>query len=164
MTKPVHACPAGGTRGLTDGEKALVRSVFGAAVDVEPVTIRRKRWFPFQPANTAMAPMGHIHFPAEHVAYHDDFSAGPVTSQGLFIHEMTHVWQAQEKGRFWLPLMRHPFCRYDYAVRPGQPLHRYGIEQQAEIVRHAFLLRNGYKLRGAPPLAQLESILPFTGT
>lgn len=163
MTKPVHACPAGATRNLTDGEKALVRSVFGHAIDVDPVTIRRRRWFPFQPVNTAMAPMGHIHFPAEHVLYHDDFSAGPLHAQGLFIHEMTHVWQAQERGRFWLPLMRHPFCRYDYAIRPGLPLHRYGIEQQAEIVRHAFLLRSGYGLRGAPPLEQLESILPFTG-
>nr|WP_245638439.1 basic secretory family protein [Croceicoccus bisphenolivorans] len=146
---------------MTDGEKALVGSVFNSAIDVDPVTIRRKRWFPFQPTNTAMAPMGHIHFPAEHIAYADDFSAAPVSAQGLFIHEMTHVWQAQQRGRFWLPLMRHPFCRYDYAIRPGQPLHRYGIEQQAEIVRHAFLLRNGVALRGAPPLAQLESILPF---
>lgn len=106
--------------------------------------------------------MGHIHFPAEHVSYADDFSAATLGAQGLFIHEMTHVWQAQERGRFWLPLMRHPFCRYDYAVKPGQPLRKYGIEQQAEIVRHAFLLRRGYKLRGAPPLEQLESILPFT--
>jgi len=151
-------------RGLTDGEKSLVRSVFGAAIDVEPVTIRRKRWFPFQPANVAMAPMGHIHFPSEHISYADDFASAPLTAQGLFIHEMTHVWQAQERGRFWLPLMRHPFCRYDYAIRPGQPLHKYGIEQQAEIVRHAFLLRMGYALRGAPPAAQLETILPFTPT
>jgi len=146
---------------LTDGEQALVRSLFGTAIDVGPVTIRRRRWFPLQPVDTAMAPMGHIHFPAEHIDYADDFSAAPLTSQGLFLHEMTHVWQAQVRGRFWLVLMRHPFCRYDYAVRPGQPLTSYGIEQQAEIVRHTFLLRNGYPLRGAPPLAQLESILPF---
>lgn len=108
-----------------------------------------------------MAPMGHIHFPAEHVDYHEDFAAAPLSAQGLFIHEMTHVWQAQERGRFWLVLMRHPFCRYDYAIRPGQPLRSYGIEQQAEIVRHAFLLERGYNLRGAPALAQLQTILPF---
>jgi len=138
-----------------------VRSVFGPAIDVEPVTIRRRRWFPFQPVGTVMAPMGHLHFPAGHSAYSNDFSTSPLSAQGLFIHEMTHVWQAQERGRFWLPLMRHPFCRYDYAIRPGQPLTAYGIEQQAEIVRHAFLLRHGVKLRGGPPLEQLESILPF---
>lgn len=146
---------------MTDGEKALVRSIFGAAIDVEPVTVRRKRWFPFQPTNVAMAPMGHLHFPAEHVAYCDDFASGPLSSQGLFLHEMTHVWQAQQRGRFWLPLMRHPLCRYDYAVRPGAAFTSYGIEQQAEIVRHVFLLRQGHTFAGAPPLAQLESILPF---
>lgn len=126
-----------------------------------PVTIRRRRWFPFQPTNTAMAPTGHLHFPAGHVSYCDDFAGASLGAQGLFIHEMTHVWQAQQRGRLWLPLMRHPFCRYDYAVRPGQPLTAYGIEQQAEIVRHVFLLRRGHALIGAPPLAQLESILPF---
>ena len=31
---------------------------------------------------------------------------------------------------------------------------------QAEIVRHVFLLRHGLPLPGAPPLEQLESILP----
>ena len=47
---------------------------------------------------------------------------------------MTHVWQAQTSGRFYLPLMRHPFCRYAYELKPGKPFERYGIEQQAEIV------------------------------
>ena len=50
---------------------------------------------------------------------------------------MTHVWQAQKSGRFYLPLMRHPFCRYQYELKPGKPFHRYGLEQQAEIVATA---------------------------
>jgi hypothetical protein len=48
------------------------------------------------------------------------------------------VWQWQQ-GVF-LPLRRHPFCRYDYVLEPGKPFARYGLEQQAEIARHAFLL------------------------
>ena len=56
---------------------------------------------------------------------------------------MTHVWQAQAKGRFYLPLMRHPFCRYDYVLKPGKPFDRYGLEQQAEIVTHRFLADRG---------------------
>jgi hypothetical protein len=35
------------------------------------------------------------------------------------------------------------------------------LEQQAEIVRHIFLLRNGAKVAGAPPLSQYEGVLPF---
>ena len=146
---------------MTDGERELVASMFGDAIDTASVTIRRSKWFPLQPRNTVMAPCGHIHFPAGHTLYCDDFADGSISAQGLFIHEMTHVWQAQQRGRYWLVLMRHPFCRYDYAIRPGQPLASYGIEQQAEIVRHIFMLRRGRTVRGAPPLEQLESILPF---
>jgi hypothetical protein len=42
-------------------------------------------------------------------------------------------------------------------------LHRYSLEQQAEIVRHYFLLKQGHKVAGAPPIAVYEAILPFTG-
>ena len=93
--------------------------------------------------------------------YSDDFATQGPDLQGLFVHEMTHVWQAQRKGRWYLPLMRHPFCRYDYDLRPGWPLERYGIEQQAEIVRHVFLLSQGHKVNKAAPLAAYRGVLPF---
>jgi len=135
--------------------------VFGDAIDTTPVTIRRSKWFPLQPRNTVMAPCGHIHFPTQHALYCDDFAHGSISAQGLFIHEMTHVWQAQRSGKWWLPLMRHPFCRYDYAIAPGKPFARYGIEQQAEIVKHAFLLRQGRTIDGKPGLEVYEALLPF---
>ncbi len=148
-------------RTLTPGEIALARSVFGDAIDYAPVRVRRSKWFPFQPRQTAMAPCGHIHFHPKGTLWSEDFAADARWRQALFLHELTHVWQAQQRGRFYLPLMRHPFCRYDYAVRPGWRFERYGLEQQAEIVRHFFLLRSGEPFPGAPPIAQLESILPF---
>ena len=95
-----------------------------------------------------MAPCGHVHFHPRAESYRDDFSVHGPGLQGLFIHEMTHVWQTQQKGRWYLPLMRHPFCRYDYALQPDWPLERYGIEQQAEIVRHVFLLGRGLDVAG----------------
>jgi hypothetical protein len=64
---------------------------------------------------------------------------------------MTHVWQAQKGGRFYLPLIRHPFCRYAYQLEPGKPFARYGIEQQAEIVRHRFLADRGVCAATVPP-------------
>ncbi|MFS0848719.1 vgr related protein [Novosphingobium panipatense] len=146
---------------MTAGEVHLVHSIFGEAINCNPVRIRLRRWFPFQPRNTVMAPCGHLHFHPRTDLYHEDFAAAPSHLQGLFIHEMTHVWQSQRKGRFYLPFMRHPFCRYDYALRPGWTLDRYGIEQQAEIVRHVFLLRKGLHFAGAPDLEQYRGILPF---
>ena len=148
-------------RPLTSGEIALVRSVFGDAIDCSRVRMIRRKWWPFQPRETVMTPSGNMHFNPAGTAWSEDFSRERIPLQGLFIHEMTHVWQAQRKGRFYLPLMRHPFCRYDYAIRAGWPLERYGLEQQAEIVSHAFMLRHGVGVAGVPPRVQLETILPF---
>lgn len=139
----------------------LARSVFGDAIDLGGVTIKRRRFFPLQPRKVVMSPRGHLHFHPRSSDYCDDMAAAPINLQALFVHEMTHVWQAQQRGAWYLVLMRHPFCRYDYALRPGWPLERYGLEQQAEIVKHAFLLRRGHRVRGAPPLQSYLTLLPF---
>lgn len=157
-------CAVGGERGLTGGEVELVRAMFGTAIETGPVTIRRRRWFLLQPRDVTMAPCGHIHFHPGSRSYCDDFGAANSHLQGLFIHEMTHVWQAQTRGRWYLPLRRHPFCRYDYSLRPGWPLTRYGIEQQAEIMRHAFLLRSGARVAGVGDAGSYEALVDFAGT
>ena len=138
----------GGTRNLTSGEVALAREMFGDAIDYGAVTIRRAKFMPFQPRRITMAPMGHLHFHPRGDAYRDDFGLAPLGAQGLFIHEMVHVWQTQTRGRWYLVMRRHPFCRYRYTLSPGKPLAAYGIEQQAMIVQHAFLLRRGVKIAG----------------
>ena len=97
-----------------------------------------------------MAPMGHIYFHPEAGGWSDDFSRETLNRQGFFIHELTHVWQAQKGGRFYLLLMRHPFCRYSYELTPGKPFSRYGIEQQAEVVVIAFADR-GVQCAVTPP-------------
>lgn len=146
-------------RPLTDGEHALARETFGDAIDLAPVRLHRVRWAFFQPREVVMAPDGHLWFAPGGTAWRDDFATADLGLQGLFVHELTHVWQHQQG--IVLPLQRHPFCRYRYRYRPGRPFKRYGLEQQAEIVRHAFLGRRGLPVPGAPTLAQLETVLPF---
>lgn len=148
-------------RPLTEGERALVRSMFGAAIDCARVRICRRKWFPFHPRPVLMAPTGHIHAHPKGRLWSDDYSRERLGLQALFLHEMTHVWQAQTRGKFYLPLMRHPFCRYRYRLEPGKPFGRYGLEQQAELVRHLFLLRNGVAAAGAASLRELEAAVPF---
>jgi len=109
-----------------------------------------------------MAPRGHIHFHPLGSAYCDDFAKESLWRRGFFIHEMVHVWQAQKKGSWWLVFNRLPFARYHYSLKPGWPLTRYGVEQQAEIVKHAYLLRNGAKLAGAESGAAYEVLVNFT--
>jgi hypothetical protein len=145
------------SRSLSPGEIELARTIFGEAIDYSLVRLVNGKWWPFHPRNAAMAPMGDIYFHPEGGVWSEDFSKEPLGRQGFFIHEMTHVWQAQAKGRFYLPLMRHPFCRYRYTLVPDKPFDRYGLEQQAEIVQHRFLADRGAHLASVPP----KELLPF---
>jgi hypothetical protein len=144
-------------RFLTTGEIALARSIFADAIDYRQVRLVEGKWWPLQPRRSAMAPMGNIYFHPDGGGWSDDFSREPLHRQGFFIHELTHVWQAQAKGRFYLPLMRHPFCHYRYRLVPGRRFERYGLEQQAEIVRHRFLANHGVALADPPQ----PDLLPF---
>lgn len=135
--------------------------MYGDAIALSDVQIRRRKWAFFQPRDTAMAPAGHLHFHPDSPLWSEDYSREGPGLSGLFLHELCHVWQTQ-RG-VCLPLARHPFCRYHYRLTPGWPLARYGLEQQAEIIRHAYLLRSGYVVPGAPGLDVYESILaPFS--
>lgn len=110
-----------------------------------------------------MAPRGHLHFHPRSEHYCDDFSQESVIRQGLLIHELVHVWQTQTKGSWYLVTRRMPWARYDYSLKPGWKLERYGIEQQAEIVKHAFWLRNGVTLAGASDKSAYELLVKFPG-
>lgn len=145
------------SRPLTAGEIELARSVFGDAIDYSRVRMVRRKWWPFQPRRVVMAPTGNIHFHPESPLWSDDFSKERLSLQGLYIHEMTHVWQAQTRGRYYLPLMRHPFCRYAYTLVEGRPFGRYGLEQQAEMARHCFLADRGVTI----PCLLPDGLLPF---
>mgnify|MGYP006879915684 FL=1 len=110
--------------------------MFGDAIDYARVRVRRYKWIFFQPRRIVMAPMGDLHFHPKGGVYCDDFSCpaggrdAELQAKGLFLHEMTHVWQAQRRGRWYLVLMRHPFATYDYSLKPGWPLERYGLEKK----------------------------------
>jgi hypothetical protein len=143
-------------RSLTAGEIDLARSIFADAIDYPKVRLIEGKWWPFHPRHSAMAPTGNIWFHPDGGGWSDDFSKEPLSQQGFFIHELTHVWQAQKGGALYLPLMRHPFCRYSYRLEPGKPFASYGIEQQAEIVRHRFLADRGAAVPNPPPPRLLD--------
>ena len=149
----------GSWRALTPGEKALASGVFRDVVDLSVPRIHRRTWWIFQTRNIVMAPDGDIYFHPDCRVWSEDFSREKVALRGLFIHEMTHVWQVQ-RGVI-LPLAGYPFCRYGYTPVRGKPLEAYGVEQQAQIVRHAFLLRQGVEVPGAATVDFYDAILPF---
>ncbi|MFM5917282.1 MAG: vgr related protein [Novosphingobium sp.] len=122
-----------------------MREVFGEAVDTSRVTVRRSKWWWFQPRNVTMAPTGHLHFHPAGDSYCEDFSTSSPAMQRHFIHEMTHIWQMQKRGWWYVPFWGAMQRRYSYKLKPGKCLEKYGVEQQAEIVADAFMARRGWR-------------------
>ncbi len=135
------------SRPLTKGEAALAKTVFGDSIDYATVTINDGKFAGFHPEGTAMAPNGNLYM---YGCYVDDYSQLETYGQSLFIHEMTHVWQYQNK--ILAPIaeavklnLKHKFnyrAAYDYTLEAGRDLTDYNMEQQASIVQDHFALKN----------------------
>jgi hypothetical protein len=126
-------------RRLTPGERALAAEVFGGALDAARVRILAvpvwRRAFVAGPRlmvwPAAAAPL--------------DFAAAPLARQAVFVHELTHVWQAQ-CGVFlpWAKIKAGDGARaYAYDLERGPGFARLNIEQQAMVVEHAFVASRG---------------------
>lgn len=147
-------------RPLTDGERVIAASVFGTALALDDVTLRRAKWFPFQPRATVMAPDGHLWFHPKGHEWRDDFATAGLASRALFVHELVHVWQRQRGIN--LVLRRPPLARYRYLpLIPGKAFAGYGLEQQACIVQDAYFIREGGRVPGAPDLPVYATLIPF---
>jgi hypothetical protein len=152
------------SRPLTPGEVALCETVFGPNkinVNFDIVRIYHESYLPFgaQPNDVAMAPNGNIYFDPAGTLYEADFSTSSIHSKALLIHEMTHVWQHQ-KG---VNVVAKGMVQREYKYLPltGKPFSDYNIEQQGDIVRDYFYLRNGYSKSGWPPISTYRALIPF---
>src|SRR5690606_41237304 len=76
-----------------------------------------------------MAPNGNIYFHPRSLAYRDDFSVAETYLKGLFIHEMTHVWQHQGGTNVRKAIFNR---RYRYRLVRGKAFRRYGLERSEE--------------------------------
>ena len=151
------------SRPLTPGERGIATRVFGGALDLDRVTLRRGKWFPFQPRAVTMAPDGHVWFHPRGGEWRDDFATAGLASRALLVHELTHVWQHQQEVN--LVVRRYPLMRYAYLpLTPSKPFAAYNLEQQACIVADAYLLDAGARVPGAPPPAAYAALIPFAPT
>ena len=135
----------GALRRLTDGEEALATAVFGSALSTARVRIFA---LPVWRRPFAAGP-GLVAWPAPDALR--DFSRARLSVQGVFVHELTHVWQAQSGINLVLGKLKAgdgPEA-YDYAPTAGLRFSDLNIEQQAMAVQHAFLASRG----GSTPFA-----------
>ena len=151
------------------GVLVLVEAEFGTGtIDVDKVNITRKKAWIFHRKNDAMAPDGDIYFHPDGNAYMDDFSTGDLSTQGFFLHEMTHVYEVQTTGKtLWS--IKGAFNTYKVIpsdIINGKQWESFNIEQQAQIVRFHFYSKHGryptsWTNKTRPTTADFEKILPF---
>lgn len=135
-------------RKLTLGEIQICQSVFANLIDYDQVIVMNHPYLPWQPVGMCMAPDGWIYL--KDPDYCDDFSTQPLIDQALFIHEMAHIYQHQQKinvlfkgailqSALYLSLGK--FNPYKYQLKTDKPYSAYNIEQQGDIARDIFLKR-----------------------
>ncbi len=147
-------------RGLTPGEKALAREAFGAALRLDSVRFLLSPW-PFDRAFVPGAVLGRewIVWPGRTLA--PDLSVAPLALQATLIHELVHVWQAQQGVNLLTGKLRagdRP-ASYEYPLGMDCDWGRLNIEQQAMVVEHRFRLARGGKAPADP--AFYDRLCPF---
>lgn len=135
-------------RRLTAGERALAGEVFGAALDPWPIRILA---IPFWKRAFVAGP-GLIVWPAADLPA--DFGAAPLAVQASFVHELAHVWQAQNGVRLLRAKLKagDSAAAYAYDLTAEPDFRRLNIEQQAMVIEHAFLASRGAAAPHPPEL------------
>lgn len=143
LTPSVDNMMADSTREMTAGEHALAKAVFGNDFNTDGIHLRFHESAPRHAftlfsnelrgsalafVNTRQA--NDIHFVDTDVHAKDYGRANDMGWRGgVFIHEMTHVWQARQSTAA-------PFCaNYDYTLTDQSKFEDFCNEQQAEILR-----------------------------
>ncbi len=137
-------------RRLTQGECDLAREVFGAAIAPQRVRILSvpvwRRAFVAGPRL--------IVWPAPTMRADFAHPDTPLRTQAVFVHELTHVWQAQSGINLLLGKLRagDGAAAYAYDLVNGPGFQALNIEQQAMVVEDAFRLSRGGQAPHAPEL------------
>lgn len=141
-------------RRLTPGERALASEVFGAGLDSRRVRILAlPAW-----SRAFVAGPQLIVWPAR--GAWTDFATAPLAAQATFVHELTHVWQAQRGVRLLLAKIKagDSDAAYAYDLTGERSFSEMNIEQQAMVVEHAFLAARGAAVQHPPELyARVQS-------
>ena len=145
-------------RALTAGEVALAREAFGAALQLE--TVRLIGW-PFRRAFVAGRWFGRDWIVWPHKAMAGDFASASLHMQGVLVHELTHVWQAQQGVNLLFAKLKagDDAAAYAYSADPDCRWNSLNIEQQAMVMEHRFHRMRGGRAPGSDGF--YDAVCPF---
>jgi len=136
-------------RGLTPGERALAVEAFDDALALDAIRFLPAPW----PFSRAFVPgrwfgLDWIVWPRRTLP--PDLATAPLRLQALLVHELTHVWQAQQGVNLLTGKLRagdRP-SSYEYPAGTDCAWETLNIEQQAMVVEHRFRLSRGQPTPG----------------
>ncbi|WP_427792686.1 hypothetical protein [Brevundimonas diminuta] len=142
-------------RPLARGEAELAREVFGRELFLDDIRFIGSPW----PFNRAFVPgrwFGHDWIVWPRVTLTPDLSQAPLRTQAVFIHELVHVWQAQNGVNLLTAKLKAGDGpgTYAYPVNDRCEWSGLNIEQQAMVVEHRFLLSRGARVPADPAFYQ----------
>lgn len=140
-------------RPLAHGEAALAREVFGRDLRLDDIRFLGSPWpRAFVPGRWFGRDW--IVWPSATLA--PDLSQAPLRTQAVFIHELVHVWQAQNGVNLLTSKLKAGDgpSAYAYPVDDACEWIGLNIEQQAMVVEHRFLLSRGARVPADPAFYQ----------
>lgn len=134
-------------RALTRGEQELAFEAFGSALALDSIRFLPSPW-PFTRAFVAGRWFDRDWIVWPQASLPADFDACPLWQQAIFIHELTHVWQAQHGVNLLTGKLRagdKPEA-YEYPIGMDVDWGKLNIEQQAMVVQDRFYCSRGIKV------------------
>ena len=131
-------------RGLTAGETALARETVGDALVCASIRFLPAPW-PFVRAFVPGRWFGREWIVWPRRILPADIAAAPLRLKAVLVHELTHVWQAQQGVNLLTGKLRagdRP-ASYEYPTGMDCGWGDLNIEQQAMVVEHRFRLLHG---------------------
>ena len=151
-----------GSRGLTKEELLLARQVFGNEIQYSRVRIVERAFWGVETekTNRVMAPEGNIYFPKRGKRYRENFGLESLKDKALFIHEMTHIWQSHNNLPTYVSIVGMFQRTYKYNLTEDTDFYSLGIEQQASVIEHFYIITQGIRLNNDIPPTTYRKVIP----
>ncbi len=132
------------SRRLHQWEIDLAKTIYGDSIRYNLITIDEKAFIGMKWPAIAKA----------YVSFHTVNTFGTMKN-GVFIHEMIHIWQYQKFGSPYLLkalMAQNSYMKYDYggiaslkyAISKKLAFTSFNFEQQGDLVQDYYLIKNGY--------------------
>ncbi|MDP1912682.1 hypothetical protein [Brevundimonas sp.] len=131
-------------RPLTEAERVLAAEAFSDSLILDPIRFLPAPW-PFDRAFVPGRWFGRDWIVWPRQTLPPDLAEAPLRLQAMLIHELTHVWQAQQGVNLLTGKISagdRP-SSYEYPVGMDCDWGGLNIEQQAMVVEHRFRLSRG---------------------